>query len=182
MKLRLPKDWSWSYALGGFLVAISLAFAAIMVYASSQRELSSLERTLFQVVILGGGLSGSFLFGRMSALQAARDIIRPQARSAFRRARSLRRSLNALSTRIETMQKEEYDHRLALVHAVVNELTFVSQDALDDWRDVIPDDADDIMANTDTAPDRIDDLDEDDGDSLDLEGLRRAHGFQVKDD
>ena len=156
------KDWYFVALLAGCLVA-----AGAFVGLSWLRAPTPFETVLFQIVILITGLLGSYMYGKNSAAQAARDVIRPQARSAFRRARSLRRSLNALSTRIETMQKEEYDHRLDLVHALVNELTFVSQDALDDWRDVIPDDAADIMANTDIAPDRIDDLDEDDGGSLD---------------
>ena len=161
MKSRLPKRGVWGYALGGILVSVSLAFAAVMVFAASSRELSPLESSLFQAVILGGGLSGSFLFGRMSAMQAARDVIRPHARSAFRRVLSLRRSLNTLSARIEAMQRERYDIRLDLIHVVVNEQTFISQDALDDWRDVIPDDISD-MADTDVAPDVADDAAEED--------------------
>ena len=145
MKLRLPKDWSWSYALGGFLVAISLAFAAIMVYASSRRELSSLEWALFQAVILGGGLSGSFLFGRMSALQAARDVVRPHARSAFRRVFSLYKSLYNLSDRIEEMRRDDPDPRLDVIQTTVDEQITTGQDALEDWRDIIQDDIDEIL-------------------------------------
>ena len=121
MKSDLPKRGAWSYALGGILVSVSLVFAAVMVFASSSRELSPLESSLFQAVILGGGLSGSFLFGRMSAMQAARDVIRPHARSAFRRVLSLHRSLYSLSVRIETLQEEGGDRRLEVVRAVVDE-------------------------------------------------------------
>lgn len=164
MKPKLPKRWAWSYAFGGVLIAVSLVFAALMVVVSSSRELSPLESSLFQAVILGGSLSGSFLFGRISAAGAARDVIRPHARSAFRRIRSLRRSLHRLSDRIETMQEESPDHRLETVRAVIIEQASASQDALDDWRDVIPDDVAD-MADMDAAPDDIDDIDDSDEES-----------------
>lgn len=146
MKSNLPKRGIWSYALGGVLVAVSLAFAAIMVFVSSSRDLSPLESSLFQAVILGGGLSGSFLFGRMSSLQTARDMIRPHARSAFRRVLSLHRSLYKLSVRIETLQEEGGgDHRLEIVRAVVDEQIVAGGDAMEDWRDIIEDDIDEIL-------------------------------------
>lgn len=90
-------------------------------------------------------MSGSFLFGRMSALQAARDIIRPHARSAFRRVLSLHRSLYRLSVRIETLQEEGDGHRLEIVRAVVNEQIVAGGDAMEDWRDIIEDDVDEIV-------------------------------------
>ena len=145
MKSRLPKRGAWGYALGGVLVSVSLAFAAVMVFAASSRELSPLESSLFQAVILGGGLSGSFLFGRMSAMQAARDVIRPHARSAFRRVLSLHRSLYSLSVRIETLQEEGDDRRLEVVRAVVDEQIVAGGDAMEDWRDIIEDDVDEIL-------------------------------------
>ena len=145
MKSDFPKRGAWSYALGGILVSVSLVFAAVMVFASSSRELSPLESSLFQAVILGGGLSGSFLFGRMSAMQAARDVIRPHARSAFRRVLSLHRSLYSLSVRIETLQEEGGDRRLEVVRAVVDEQIVAGGDAMEDWRDIIEDDVDEIL-------------------------------------
>jgi hypothetical protein len=63
---------------------VSVGVSILMISVASDREVSSVESILFQVVILGTGLSGSFLFGRSSAADMARDVIRPYARSAFR--------------------------------------------------------------------------------------------------
>ena len=62
------------------------------------------------------------------------------------------------------MQEESPDHRLETVRAVIIEQASASQDALDDWRDVIPDDVAD-MADMDAAPDDIDDIDDSDEES-----------------
>ena len=157
------KDWNIIALLAGCLVA-----AGAFVGLSLLRAPTPFETGLFQVVILITGLLGSYMYGKNSAADAARDVIRPHARSAFRRALSLRHSLSMLSVRIETMQKERYDHRLDLIHAVVDEQTFISQDALDDWRDVIPDDVAD-MADMDTAPDDTDDTDDTDEEDASLD-------------
>ena len=64
-----------------------------MIAVASLRPLTSLEVVLLQVLTLGAGLSGSFWLGRSSAAEAARDVIRPHARSALRTILALRDSL-----------------------------------------------------------------------------------------
>ena len=76
-------------ALGIVFIATSVAFAAYMIVVASGRaesgeSLTALEVALFQVLSLGVGLLGSFFVGRFSAAEAARDVIRPHARSALR--------------------------------------------------------------------------------------------------
>ncbi len=151
------KNWHFIALLAGCLVA-----AGAFVGLSWLRAPTPFETLLFQVVILVTGLLGSYIYGKNSAAEAAWDVIRPHARSAIRRARSLRRSLGRLSERIETMQEENPDHRLEVIHAVITEQAEVSQDALDDWRDVIPDDVAD-MADLDAAPGDIDESDDENG-------------------
>ena len=152
------KDWYFAALLAGCLIA-----AGAFVGLSWLRAPTPFETVLFQIVILITGLLGSYMYGKNSAAQAARDVIRPHARAAFRRVLFLSRSLVRLSVRIEAMQKERYDHRLDLIQAVVDEQADVSRDALDDWRDVIPHGVAD-MADTDAAPDGANDANED-GDS-----------------
>ena len=121
------KDWYFAALLAGCLIA-----AGAFVGLSWLRAPTPFETVLFQIVILITGLLGSYMYGKNSAAQAARDVIRPHARSAFRRVLFLSRSLARLSVRIEAMQKERYDHRLDLIQAVVNEQADVSRDALND--------------------------------------------------
>ena len=127
------------------LIAAALLTAVWMGFAASSRQLTSVENVLFQILMLAAGLSGSFIAGRNSSLQAAREMIRPHARSAFRRALSLHRSLYGLSMRIEALQEEGRDPRLDVVRAVVDEQIVAGLDAMEDWRDIIEDDVDEIL-------------------------------------
>ena len=65
------------------LITISMVVALIFLIISNERELSSLENILFQLFTLSFGLFGSFLFGKISARDAGREIVKPLARSAF---------------------------------------------------------------------------------------------------
>lgn len=76
----------------------------------------------------------------LTLLEAAREVIRPYTRSAFRRVLSLYKSMYNLSVRIEVMQEEGLDSRLDVIRAVVYEQIPSGRDALEDWRDIIPDD------------------------------------------
>jgi hypothetical protein len=83
--------------LGIFLVMISTIISVASIYISSQRDLTSLENTLFQLIILAIGLLGSYVIGRESTKESAKELIKPHARSAFRRLLSLYSSLSRLA-------------------------------------------------------------------------------------
>ncbi len=153
--------WSWHHLFILVLVVVSIGISVLMIYTASSRELSAVETILFQVVILGTGLSGSFLFGRSSAADAARDVIRPHARSAFRRVLSMYKSMYGLSVRIEEFQQEDHDHRLDVIRAVVDGQIAAGRDALEDWRDIIPDDVDEML-EWDQERERYDENDDQD--------------------
>ena len=99
---------------------------------------------LFQLVVLITGLLGSYIFGRNAARAGALDVIKPHARAAFRRVTALYNSLYRLSTRIEELKDEESDHRLDLIQALVNEQITTGQDAMEDWRDIVPEEVEQI--------------------------------------
>ena len=50
-----------------------------------------------------------------------------------------------LSVRIEVMQEEGYDSRLDVIRAIVDEQIPTGRDALEDWRDIIPGDVDEML-------------------------------------
>ena len=137
------------------LIAVSIGAAitvAVMVVAiSAFRELSSLEIVLLQFFVLVLGLYGSYRFGQNSARASARDLIRPHARSAVRSLLGLRDSLRALSSRIEDYQyiedyaDEEPDYRLDVIQAIVEEQIPTSDSAIEDWRDIAPEDVAEII-------------------------------------
>ena len=126
------------------LIFIILAFliTGFSVYIASQRELTELENTLLQTFALLFGLLGSFLFGRQSAREAAQEIIRPHARSAFRRLISLYESLSRVAFVIESSRNNKENHcekvALAKLEAIVIEQLATADDALEDWRDIVP--------------------------------------------
>jgi hypothetical protein len=70
------------------LIVVSLLVSGVTVWIATQRTLTGLEGVL-QAFGLVAGLVGSFIFGWYSAKDAARAIIKPHARSAFRHLMSL---------------------------------------------------------------------------------------------
>lgn len=127
------------------LIIASVAVAMIMIVVSSMRELTSLETMLFQVVALGTGLYGSYRFGRSSAAESARENIRLHARPAFRRAVELYYRLYGLSIEIERLKQEDDDQRLDIIQAIVDEQIRTGNSTIEDWRDIIPEDVDDVI-------------------------------------
>ena len=127
------------------LVIVAVIFAGVMVQVASTRPLTSLEGVLFQFTILGAGLFGSYRFGQSSAAKAARDVVRPHARSALRTILSLRDSLVRLSSTIEEFRADNADSRLDIIQAVIHEQIPMGRSAVEDWRDIVPDDVDEVL-------------------------------------
>ena len=142
---RQFRRWLSKQAIPLLIVAGAIVLAVVMVNVSAERKLSTLELALWQVVSLLLGLSGSYWFGRNAAKDSARDVIRPHARSAVRSLLGLRDSLRALSHRIEDYQDEDADYRLEVIQAIVEEQMPVSDSAIEDWRDITPEDVAEII-------------------------------------
>ena len=127
-----------------FLILIYLGVAGLFSYTATTRTLTPLESVILQLFALLTGLGGSFIFGRQSAREAAREIIKPHARSAFRRLLSLYQSLSRVADVIESSQNsespEENQATLAKLEAIVVEQLSSADDAIEDWRDIVPED------------------------------------------
>ena len=126
------------------LILIAVAAAIGFVVLSFVRSTTPVENALFQILIAVTGLFGSYIFGRNSAMAAAHDVIRPHARAAFRRVTTLYNSLHRLSARIEELKQEQPDYRLDLIQVLVNEQIEAGRDAIEDWREIIPEDVEEI--------------------------------------
>lgn len=131
------------------LILASLIVAVLFLAISSQRPLTNLENVLLQLFTLGLGLVGSFFIGRLSAREVALDIIKPHARSAFRRLLSLYNSLSRMARTIQEATEKtnptSAEIVLANIESVVIEQIASADDALEDWRDIIPDDVEQIQ-------------------------------------
>ncbi len=126
------------------LIGLGILALLILVYIAATRDLSSLESVLLQIILLAIGSSISFFAGHRSAREAAEAIIKPHARSAFRRLLSLYRSLSRAANAIESSQSSESDGNYQVVLARLEEIVayqlMTADDALEDWNDIVPED------------------------------------------
>lgn len=130
------------------LILISLGVAGYFVHVTTTRTLTGLESVLLQIFTLVTGLVGSFMFGRQSAQEAAKELIKPHARSAFRRLLSLYDSLSRVAYTIESSQnfdsQEDYQIAFAKLEGIVVEQLTTASDALEDWSDIVPEDVEEL--------------------------------------
>lgn len=131
-----------------FLIA-SFAIAAFFVYMSSDRNLTTLENSLFQIFTLAVGLIGSYLLGRESTAKNARELMKPHARSAFRRLVALYRGLSRIGGEIQVsrlnLSADQYINScLGKLEGMVTEQIATAADALEDWNDIVPEDVQEL--------------------------------------
>ena len=136
--------WGSLDLLSFALALVCAGVVAAMIIVSSGRTLSSLEEILFQVVILGTGISASWRIGRSSSMSVAQETMRLHARPAFRTVLTLYESLSRLSLQIHLYNEERPDSRLETVESIVNEQIGIGLSALEDWRDIVPEDVAEI--------------------------------------
>ena len=149
--MRGKRALTW---LGVLFLMLCLAIVLLDVWTSTQRALTSTEAALFQVVILILGLGGSALLGRAYEQQAAANMVKPHARSAFRRLLSLYSGLGRLQTSVQERRRSlasmtdpetsavdltDVDAALNLIEMQVVEQIGTADDAMEDWRDLVPD-------------------------------------------
>ena len=133
------------------LLLFSIGISIILAYTATQRTLSGLESMLWQIFVFAGGLAGSFIFGRQSAREAAGEMIKPHARSAFRRLlslyQSLRRAANAIESAQQTDSDEDHKVAFAKLEIIVIEQLAATDDALEEWIDIVPEDVGELTEN-----------------------------------
>lgn len=139
----------WIYRNIPILLVLAAFFmAGISIFVASQRDLTGLENTLLQAFSLAFGLTGSFLFGKQSAKEAAKEMIKPHARSAFRRLISLYESLSRVALEIEnykvSIKKQNSPLVIERLEAIVIEQLATADDALEDWNDIVPEEVSEL--------------------------------------
>ena len=126
------------------LIGLGILALIILVVIAAIRDLSGLESVLLQIILLAIGSSISFFIGHRSARETASEIIKPHARSAFRRLLSLYHGLSRAATMIELSQssKSDGDHQvlLARLEEIIAYQLMTADDALEDWNDIVPED------------------------------------------
>ncbi len=113
--------------------------------------MTGLESTLWQIFVFAGGLAGSFIFGRQSAREAAREVLKPYARGAARYLISLYKSIMRArsAATMQTPQDLEssagYHVIRAYLIATFTEQLATADDALENWRDVLDEELEDLI-------------------------------------
>lgn len=86
--------------------------------------------------------------------RGAREIIRPHARSAFRRLISLYESLSRAGAELERAKDSQtQDLTLVKLEAIIVEQLATADDALEDWRDIVPKEVAELRSKLTTARD-----------------------------
>ena len=133
------------YFAAAVLLLLGLGVSVFFVYEATARTITPLEGALFQFFALAAGLTGSFIFGKQSARAAAQEIIKPHARSAFRRLTSLYLGLSKIARAIKAARNLRSDSvELAELDGLVMSQLATADDALEDWRDIVPEELDDL--------------------------------------
>lgn len=128
------------------LIVCSLVLAGFFIYTASKREISSLENVFFQIFILATSLSGSYLLGKKISEASAFEAIKPYARSAFRRVLSLYYGLSRLAKDVgHEIRIKNNNSLLEKFQATIEEQLYTADDALEDWRDIVPEDVEEIQ-------------------------------------
>ncbi|MET8370569.1 hypothetical protein ABZU42_12670 [Micromonospora profundi] len=146
--------------LGGGLFVGAVALAVLTVYVAVQKPPNLLATGLLQAITLIFSTAGSIFLTLASAKSAADDSLRRHARSAFRRMRNLYEALGRLRTEIDrqsvrlaglgtgSTSRVDYEHVRAgfvALDQLVTEQIATADDALEDWRDIVPEEVQEIQ-------------------------------------
>lgn len=143
------KNLNWF--LAGLLVFIAVGISALVVYTTTTRILTPVESILWQIFALTTGLAGSFIFGRQSAREAAKEILKPHARGAARYLVSLYKSISRARSvaAVELPQSFESYERYYVIRAyltaIFTEQLATADDALENWRDILEEEVEDLI-------------------------------------
>lgn len=133
-----------SYA---FLLAAALIVTIVPAQISFFRALTPLEDSLISGALFYVGLWGSLLLGKLSAKEVGKDLIRAQARYAFRRVFGLYQGLSRLASAIADAQQRKSEEVATLdkLQALVTEQIKTADFIIEDWRDLVPEDVNEIL-------------------------------------
>lgn len=132
-----------------FGILLSVFIAILFIIISSQRPLTFLENVLFQIFILSSGVIGSYYTGKKSEINAGQEIVKSQARPIVRRLLTLGFSISGGVKEIERYfageGEQDAETTLKVLRAIIYEQIRHAADTLEDWRDIIPDIANEVQ-------------------------------------
>lgn len=140
-------QWIWQ----GLIALAVLVLIGVIVYFAARRNLSSLESVLLQFIALAIGCGVSYWVGKTSVKEAAEEIIKPHAKSAFRRLiflyLTLRKAANIIKLSNSSESQEEYEMLFARLEEIVAAQLITADHALEDWNDIVPEEVEELKQN-----------------------------------
>jgi len=132
--------------IGSISIFLALVFAGLFIWKSlSVTPLTVLESIFFQFLILASSLVGSFFITKKFSEKTALDFLKPYARSSFRRIHSLYTGLLRLNIKVaKEKESTQDDSSFDKIQGIIIEQIYSSIDALEEWRDIIPEDVEEI--------------------------------------
>ena len=141
-------------------MAVSIGLGALTVYVGTRKTPNTFATLLLQAITLVFGTYGAYVFAKASVEDAARALVTPHARSAFRRVRNIYEALGRLLDLIDrqsaaftlmrksgmpdTLDYETVRLTMLMLERIVAEQVNTVDDALEDWRDLVPDEVQQI--------------------------------------
>lgn len=136
--------------LAGMLIIISLGMMITIIVVAIRRPLSEVEAIAMQAFSLLAALGGSYLFSRQGAENSAKKMFVPHARSALRRIVSLYGGISHVAQLVDSKDGDRIkddNSRLLAIRTIVYGLIRTANDALEDWREVVPEAVDEVEKN-----------------------------------
>lgn len=138
----------------------ALLFALVALYSTSLEEGNRLVAAGLQASSLTLSIYASYRFAQNAAEESARALIRPHARSAFRRNLNLygavRRLIVEIDRQVDRLEGavddrgrvafDDAKQGLYIVRTMAVEQAYTADDVLEDWRDLVPDEVAEVEA------------------------------------
>lgn len=140
---NFAKKW-----LPGLLIFCAFISAVLFIYISSKRTLTTLENSLLWLIGLMTSIGGSYILSRSSVEKTAQVHIKRYARSSFRRVFSLYRFISRLAHTIANDRNNNSisaNQELDKIEAIIKSEIYTAYDAIEEWRDIVPEDVEEII-------------------------------------
>lgn len=139
----------WPLIVGAALIVVLLA---LTILVTGNRHSTKLENGLLQFVAFAISTAIAIAIGYISAREQAKEIVRPHGRKAVRRIVTLGSGIQSFRSILES-ERERMEHQASQsgqIQAFEVQKTFevlssqvggqlrVVEDAIEDWRDVVP--------------------------------------------
>jgi len=148
------------------VVAIVLTMTAIVLAViggihSVKAALSPLEAAYSHGIALLLGIAGSFWGGSLSSRNAAKEIVRPTARSGFRRVRSIYVGLSRIAKDIDSLDLEDGAAQntnliaIGRIQSTVEAFLATADDAMEEWSDIVPEEVQELYRDVKSGKDGV---------------------------